>query len=216
MWCGGKVNKAMYSMSKVERLNEKRERKTEMEEIAVSVGSVGWFGYQGERLRLEQGMMGVQGGLVERRGRGQEGGVQGGEGDWPREERRGRLTTWGADGERDAGVRGGRRGRGGWGRSGSRRRGWGWRWWRRFGDQREVRVMTLGFGSEWQRLGLLRVSGGGRSGRGQGGGGCGRGVQHAAVRGRRAVNHLLLRQVLHTRFLIPRRVICSRGQKYTI
>ncbi|KAF5890100.1 Uncharacterized protein DAT39_020197 [Clarias magur] len=54
--------------------------------------------------------------------------------------------------------------------------------------------MALGFGGERQRLGLLGVSGGGRGGRRQGGGGRGRGVQHAAVRGRRAVDHLLLRE----------------------
>lgn len=74
-------------------------------------------------------------------------------------------------------------------------------------------MVTLWFGGERQRLGLLGVSGGGRGGRRQGGGGRGRGVQHAAVRGRRAVDHLLLREVLHTGLLIPRRVICSQERR---
>lgn len=76
-------------------------------------------------------------------------------------------------------------------------------------------MMALGLGGERQRLGLLGVSGGGRGGRRQGGGGRGRGVQHAAVRGRRAVDHLLLGEVLHARLLGPRRVICSQEQRNT-
>lgn len=55
--------------------------------------SFGWFGYQGEGLRLEQGMMGVKGRLMERGRGGEHGGVQRGEGDWPAEDGCGRLAT---------------------------------------------------------------------------------------------------------------------------
>ncbi len=120
-------------------------------------------------------------------GRRQERGMQGSQGEWPRQKRRSWLSAWGA----------------GWlGGGGGCWRGWWWWWGGGFGEQREV-IVAVGFGGEWQRLGLLRVSGGGSGGRGQGRRGCGWRVQHAAVRGGRAVNHLLLREVLHTRLLIP-------------
>ncbi len=132
--------------------------------------------------------MGVKSGLMERGGRRQERGMQGSQGEGPREKRRSWLSAWGA---------------GCW-------RG-GWWWGGGFGEQREVTV-AVGFGGEWQRLGLFRVSGGGSGGWGQGRRGCGWRVQHAAVRGGRAVNHLLLREVLHTRLLIPCREIWKRTE----
>ena len=63
---------------------------------------------------------------------------------------------------------------------------------------------AVGLGGEGQGLGLLGVGGcrGGR--RGQGSRGGGRRVQHAAVRRRRAIDGLLLREVLHTLFLAAR------------
>lgn len=67
--------------------------------------------------------------------------------------------------------------------------------------------MAIGFGGERQRLGLLGVSGGRSGGRGQGRRGRGWGVQHAAVGGAWAVNHFLLREVLHARLLVPCREI---------
>lgn len=84
--------------------------------------------------------------------------------------------------KRDARMRGRRRGGGG---RGARTRRFPW--------QGEVRVVrsSLWFGGERQGLSLLRMSGG-RGGRGrQGGGGRGGRVQHAAVRGGRAVTHFL-------------------------
>lgn len=137
--------------------------------------------------------MGVKSGLMERGGRRKERGVQGSQGEWPRQKRRSWLSAWGA------GWLGG--GGGGWWGGG----GGG------FGEQREVMV-AVRFGGEWQRLGLLRVSGGGSGGRGQGHRGCGWRVQHAAVRRGRAVNHLLLREVLHTRLLIPCREIWKKTE----
>lgn len=55
--------------------------------------SFGWFGYQGEGLRLEQGMVGMKGCLMERGRRREHGGVQRGEGDRPSEDGCGRLAT---------------------------------------------------------------------------------------------------------------------------
>lgn len=55
--------------------------------------SFSWFGDQGEGLRLEQGMMGVKGCLMERGRWGEHGGVQRGEGDWPGEDGGGRLAA---------------------------------------------------------------------------------------------------------------------------
>ena len=59
----------------------------------ASADSFGLFGNQGERLRLEQGMMGVKGCLMERGRGGEHGGVQGGEGDGPGEDGCARLAT---------------------------------------------------------------------------------------------------------------------------
>lgn len=72
---------------------------------------------------------------------------------------------------------------------------------------------SLWFGGERQRLGLLRVSGGG-SGRGsQGGGGGGRRVQHAAVGRRGAVAHLLRGQVLHALLLVSYREVWGSAEE---
>lgn len=49
--------------------------------------------------------------------------------------------------------------------------------------------------------------------RGQGGGGGGRGVQHAAVRRRRAVAHLLRGQVLHALFLASDGEVCATAEE---
>lgn len=57
------------------------------------------------------------------------------------------------------------------------------------------------------------MSGGGSRWRGQGGGGGGRGVQHAAVRRRRAVAHLLRGQVLHALFLASDGEVCGQQRK---
>lgn len=64
-----------------------------MQEGHLRLDSLGWLSDQGEGLRLEQGMMGVEGGLVERGGGAEHGGVQGREGDWPAEDGCGRLTA---------------------------------------------------------------------------------------------------------------------------
>lgn len=55
--------------------------------------SFSWFGNQGERLRLEQSMMGVKGCLMERGRRGEHRGVQRGKGDWPGEDGCGGLAA---------------------------------------------------------------------------------------------------------------------------
>lgn len=52
-----------------------------------------WFGDQGEGLRLEQGMMGMKGCLMERGSGREHGGVQGGERDRSSEDGCGRLAT---------------------------------------------------------------------------------------------------------------------------
>lgn len=57
------------------------------------MNSFGWFGNQGEGLRLEQRMMGVKGCLMKGGWGGEHGGVQGCERDWPGKDGRGRVAT---------------------------------------------------------------------------------------------------------------------------
>lgn len=62
-------------------------------ERTASADSFGLFGDQGEGLRLEQGMMGVKGCLMEGGRRGEHRRVQRGEGDGPGEDRCGGLAS---------------------------------------------------------------------------------------------------------------------------
>lgn len=55
--------------------------------------SFSWFGYQGQGLRLEQGMMGVKGCLMEGGRWGEHRRVQRGERYWPAEDGCGRVAT---------------------------------------------------------------------------------------------------------------------------
>lgn len=78
---------ALISIQKVKQYT------AQINEAGTDTDSLGWFGNQGERLRLEQGVVGVKGCLMEGGRRGEHGGVQGGEGDWPSEDRCGWLAA---------------------------------------------------------------------------------------------------------------------------